>query len=200
MPDFYHYYWFTFDCISAGPFCTPRLREELSQLSLQALYGRFEINMFTWEFWTLTSTIIEMLHNKVSHGYLHCGATFTNKCQNLLEQFPHLITDLPTVCFEGFRKANPDKALILLVYEAHFSHIPQFTTLNPALAFDLLYIGHQIRGIIKMIVTLHPQRYKLKFTGQHYAVVACHSINVILKQYPNSLWQDFDLRFFYFLY
>ena len=140
-----------------------------------------------------------MLHNKVSHGYLHCGATFTNKCQNLLEQFPHLITDLPTVCFESSRKANPDKALILLVYEAHFSHIPQFTTLNPALAFDLLYIGHQIRGIIKMIVTLHPQRYKLKFTGQHYAVVACHSINVILKQYPNSLWQDFDLRFFYFV-
>jgi len=81
MPDIYwYYYYLTFSCMCAGPFCTPRLREELSQLSLHALYGAFEINILTWEFWELTSTIIEMLHNKVSHDYLHYGETFTNKC------------------------------------------------------------------------------------------------------------------------
>jgi len=79
MPDIYWYYHLTLSCMYAGPFYTPRLREELSQLSLHALYGVFEINMLTREFWRLTSTIIEMLHNKVSHDYLHCGETFTNK-------------------------------------------------------------------------------------------------------------------------
>ena len=126
-----------------------------------------------------------MLDNKVSHDYVHCGETFTNKCQNLLEQFPHLITDLPTVCLKGFRKADPDEPLTLLVYEAYYSHIPQFTTLNPASAFDFLDIGHQIRGIIKRIVTLHPQQYSLKFTGQHYTVVACHSMYDLLLQNYN---------------
>jgi len=127
-----------------------------------------------------------MLDNEVSHDCLHCGATFTNKCQNLLEQFPHLITDLPTVCFEGFRKADIEKTLTLLVYEAHYLHIPQFTTLNPASAFDLPYLGHQIRGIIKRIVTLHPERYNLKFAGQHYAVVAHHSMIDLRKPYSGS--------------
>jgi len=185
MPDFYHYYWFTFDCISAGSFCTPRLREELSQLPLQALYGAFEIYGYTQQFWKLTSTIIEMLHNKVSRDYLRCGEIFTHRYQNLLKQFPYLITDLPTVFFEGFHKADPDETLTLLVYEAHYSHIPQFTTLNPASAFDLPHIGHQIRGIIKRIVTLHPQQYSLKFTGQHYTVVACHSMYDLLLQNYN---------------
>jgi len=122
-----------------------------------------------------------MLHNRVSHDYLHCGETFTNECQNLLEQFPHFITDLPTVFFEGFHKADSDETPTLLVYEEYCSHIPQFTTLNPAPAFNL---PHQIRGIVKRIVTLHPQRYSLKFTGQHYAVVACHSMY-------DLLWQDY---------
>jgi len=186
MPDIYWYYHLTLSCMYAGPFYTPRLREELSQLSLHALYGVFEINMLTWEFWKLASTIIEMLHNKVSHGYLHCGATFTNKCQNLLEQFPHLITDLPTVCFAGFHKADPDETLTLLVYEAYYSQILQVKTSNSASAFDLHRIGHQIRGIIKRIVNLHPQRYRLELTGQHYAVVARHSINEILRVYSGS--------------
>jgi len=128
-----------------------------------------------------------MLDNTVGHDYLHCGETFTNKCQNLLEQFPHLITDLPTVCLKGFRKADPDPPLALLVYEASYSHIPQFTTLNPASAFDLLDIGHQIREIIKRIVTLHPQRYSLKFTGQHYAVVAHLSMyDLFVQDYKPS--------------
>jgi len=118
-----------------------------------------------------------MLHNKVSHDYLYGGETFTNKGQNLLGQFPHLITDLPTVCFEDFRKADPDETLTLLVYEAYYSYIHPFTTLNPASVFDLPHIGHQIRGIIKRIVTLHPQRHSLKFTGQQYAVVAQRSVN-----------------------
>jgi len=73
MPDCIHYGWLTVECIRASSFCTPRLREELSQLSLQVLYKIFESKALTTHFWELPSIIIEMLHKTVSHYYLHCG-------------------------------------------------------------------------------------------------------------------------------
>lgn len=71
MPDFHRYWQLTLSCIHAVSFCTPQLQEELSQLSFQALYRVFEIYGGTLDFWRLTSTITEMLRNRVSHDYLH---------------------------------------------------------------------------------------------------------------------------------
>ena len=67
MPEYRLYSAITLGCISTDPFCTPRLREELSQLSLPALYRVFEPRGLGGDFWSLTSTIFEMLHDRVSH-------------------------------------------------------------------------------------------------------------------------------------
>jgi len=75
MPGYSVYIDVTLRCIRTASFCTPRLREELSQLSLLALWGAIEIKGHTSIFWSLTSRIIEMLHDQVSHDYLHCGKT-----------------------------------------------------------------------------------------------------------------------------
>jgi len=178
---------------SAGPFCTPRLRDELNQLSFQALYGVFEFNMRTKDFWHLTSKTFEMLHNIVSHDHLHCSETVTNECQNLSEEFSHFITDLATVCFKAFHKIGQDGTLTLLVYEAHYSHILQVEASNPASAF-LLGLS-PIHRIIKRIFTLHPQRHRLQFTGQCYALVAEYYMNSYLSF---SLRWDFRVTSFYF--
>ena len=101
--------------------------------------------------------------------------TVANKYQNLSEQFPHLIADLPTVCFEAFNKVDPDETLILLVYEARYLRTLQVGASNPASTFSLHDMEKRTRGIIKRIVTLHPQRHKLEFTRQHYAHVGWRS-------------------------
>jgi len=67
MPEYRLYSTITLGCISTDPFCTPRLREELSQLSLPTLYRVFELKGLGGDFWSLTSTIFEMLHDRVSH-------------------------------------------------------------------------------------------------------------------------------------
>jgi len=125
-----------------------------------------------------------MLHDRVSYDYLHYSETVTNKCQNLSEQFPRLDTELLAVCFETFDKANPDETLTLLVYEAHHFQILQVPASNPASGFPLLRIERRIREIIKSVVTLHPQRHRLKLKGQHYALVAWHSMRNYLYVNP----------------
>jgi len=160
----------------AGSFCTPRLREELSKLSLPAFYSVCEINGFTESFWILTSTIIEMLYDRVSRDYLCCGEMVTNKSQNLSEHFPHLITDLPTVCFDAFQKSDPDQTLTLLVYKELYFHTLRVEASNVAVAFPPHYIEHQLHRVVKTIVITDPQRHKLEFTGQHYVLVALYFI------------------------
>jgi len=54
------------DCINAGPICTPRLQQELIQVSFQTLYTRYEMDKCTISFWSLVSRIVEMLHRQVS--------------------------------------------------------------------------------------------------------------------------------------
>jgi len=181
---------------SAGPFCTPRLRDELNQLSFQALYRVFEFNMRTKDFWHLTLKTFEMLHNIVSHDHLHCSETVTNKCQNLSEEFPHFITDLAPVCFKAFHKIGQDKTLTLLVYQAHYFHILQVEAPNPASAFlhNVIRLS-PIHMIIKSIFTLHPLRHRLQFTGQCYALVAEYYMHNYLSFSPR--W-DFRIRSLYF--
>lgn len=94
------------------------------------------------------------------------------RCQNLLEQLPHLITDLATACFDAFQKADPDETLTFLVYDAHYFDTLQVKASDASSNKFLYNIGEKMRGIIKTIVTLHPQRHRLEFTGQHYALVA----------------------------
>jgi len=65
----------------------------------------------------------------------------------------------------------------MLVYEAHYSHILRIEASNPASEFRcnvLTRIGQQICGILKRIVTTHPQRHRLELTGQHYALVGTY--------------------------
>ena len=102
--------------------------------------------------------------------------TIANECQNLSEQFPHLITDLATVCFEALHKADPDETLTLLVYETHYFHARQVEASNSASAFLLPHFKQRIREIIKEIATFHPQRHRLEFTRQHYALVGWRSL------------------------
>jgi len=113
-----------------------------------------------------------MLHDQVSHEYLIMTKNVTNKCQNLLEQFSHLITDLVAVCFEAFQKADLDETVTLLVYEARYFHTLQVKASNPASVFHLHNVKQRIRGIINRSVTLDPQWHRLEFTGWHYALVA----------------------------
>jgi len=103
--------------------------------------------------------------------------TVTDECQNLSEQFPHLITDLATICVEDFQKADPDETVALLVYEARYFHTLQVEASNFASAFPLHSVTQQTRRAFKEIVTLHPQRHRLEFTGWHYALVAGHSLD-----------------------
>jgi len=114
MPGCGLYSELTSDCIRAGLACTPRLQKELIQLSFQGIYAVFEVNRLTVTFWHLTSTIVEMLYNRVSHDCLHRGKIVTNRLQNLSEKFPRLITDLATVCTrslpEGQSRRNSDFA------------------------------------------------------------------------------------------
>ena len=176
MPDYSLYVSITLYCIRAVSFCALQLQEEMSQLSLLALWRVCEIKGSTLIFWNLTSTIIEMLYDQVSHEYL-MAKTVTNECQNLTEQFPHLITDLATVCFEAFHKADPpDETVTLLAYEARHFHTLQVDASNSVSAFYIPYVQQQIRSVIERIVTLHPQRHRLEFTGWHYAVVASRSL------------------------
>jgi len=109
--------------------------------------------------------------------------TVTNECQNLLEQFPHLITDLATVCFEDFQKTNTDETLTLLVYEARYFDTLQVDASTSASAVSLYDVAQPTRGVIKRIVTLDPQRPRLEFTGWHYALVARHFIDRYLEAY-----------------
>ena len=175
MPDYFLYVDITLRCIRAVSFCTPQLREELSQLPLLALWQAIEIKGNTHTFWILTSAIIEMLYDQVSHEYLIMLKTITNECQNLMQQFPHLITDLATVCFEAFQGANPNVIVTFLVYEARYFHTFQVEASNSD--FPLPDVKQRIRRVLKGIVTLHPQRHKLEFTGWHYALVARHFLD-----------------------
>jgi len=160
---------------------TPQIQQELSQLSLQTLYGSCELHELTRQFWCISSKIIEMMHNQVSCDYLHYGETMTDKYQNLVEQFPQLTYDLPPVCFRAFEKTDPDEDLTLLVYEARYSHILQVEALKPALAFPFefgsFFFGKETCDIIRRIVALHPQRHRLEFTAYHYATVAQYIMN-----------------------
>ena len=95
--------------------------------------------------------------------------------QNLEGQFPCLISDLSTVCFQAFQRPDVDESLICLLYEAHYSHLLQIEVFYSDFAppFNILQgIKPQIRQIIKRINTLRPQQQTLEFTGEHYATVA----------------------------
>jgi len=184
MPDYSLYVNITLGCIRAVSFYTPQLREQLSQLSLFALWGVFEMKGFPVNFWRLTSTIIEMLHVHVSHEYFIMAKTVTDESQNLSEQCPHLITDLATICFEAVQKADPNETVTLLVYEARYFDTLQVEASNYASVFPLYDVTQRIRGIIKRIITLHPQRHRLEFTGCHYALVAKYSLDRCRN--PNS--------------
>ena len=171
-------------CINAGPFCVPPLRQGLSRLSFQTLYKICETHKATRDFWWLSSLIMEMLHKHVSYGYLCYSKTLTNCYQKIKDTFPRLIHDLLTVCFYAFYKAEPDKELTLLVYEAQFSHILQLEATNPASAFPLNVLDaleRQLHRIIGVIVTLHPQPQRFVFTGRHYAMISGHFIDSYLR-------------------
>ena len=114
-----------------------------------------------------------MQHKQVSDDYLHYGETVTNHHQNLEEQFPQLISELSSICFQAFQKQ--DESLTCLVYEAHCSHLLQLEASKHALAFpfDILpEMKPPILQIIKRIITLHPQKQIFEFTARHYATVA----------------------------
>jgi len=64
-------------CMDGGPCCTPRLQQELSKLSFQALNQAWETSGLILPFWRLISNIIEMLYKQVSHGYLNCAEMVT---------------------------------------------------------------------------------------------------------------------------
>jgi len=68
----------TEDCISASPFCTPLLLEELNQLSFQTLYRVYKMHERTDYFWWFVSKIIEMLHIKVGRNSPHCSESVTD--------------------------------------------------------------------------------------------------------------------------
>jgi len=112
--------------------------------------------------------------------------TVANKCQNLSDRFPHLITDLAPICFEAFQKADPDETVTLLFYEARYFHTLQVDASNSASAFPLHDITQRIRGVIKRIVTLSPQWHRLEFTGWHYTLVASRSL--VRCWYLSSKW------------
>jgi len=155
----------------------------------------------TYHLWRLASIIIEMLHNQVSCDYLHCIEALTKKCQNIEEQFPHLISDILTVCIKAFQTEHPDEWMTLLVYEVQYSHIMRVKATNPASVFPLDIIPgikQQFHLIIKRISTLHPQKQGFVFTGQHYAMVAQHVIQNHLNSFHSrSVSAN---RFFYFSY
>ena len=116
-----------------------------------------------------------------------CGEPISNQCQNLKEQICHLISDLSTVCFQAFQKPYIDRWLTCLVYEANYSHLFQVEVSNSALTFPcrhLKRLSPQMRQNIKTIFTIHPQRQRLKLTGQHYAVVAQHLMEDYLSLKP----------------
>jgi len=78
MPDASLYVDVTLRCIRAVSFCTPQLREELTKLSLLALYRAFETRRFTDNFWSFTSRVIEILHDQVSREYYGKKLLLTN--------------------------------------------------------------------------------------------------------------------------
>jgi len=120
-----------------------------------------------------------MLHYRVSHGYQQYGQRLTKKYQNFEEQFSHLISDLPNVWFQAFQNADLDKWLTLFVYEVQYSHFLHVEASNPASAFPLKigsFLQWEIRQIIKRTVTLHPQRQRFLFDGDHFTIVACHFV------------------------
>ena len=88
------------------------------------------------------------------------------------------VTDFAAVCFEAFQKADPDETVTLLVYEASYFDTLQVDASNSVSAFNFNfpYAKQRICGVIKRIITLHPQRHRLEFTGWHYALVTKHSL------------------------
>jgi len=75
--DLDDYLYFFMICMDGGPRCTPRLQQELSKLSFQALKQAWEISGLIYSFGRLISNIIEMPYKQVSHGYLNCAEMVT---------------------------------------------------------------------------------------------------------------------------
>jgi len=125
----------------------------------------------------MLSKIIEILRNQVRCIFF-IVKTVTNLFPNLRDlkdQLSHLISNLSKVCFHAFRKPHPDKELTLLIYEANYLHVLQLEASNPASVFSfnvLSAIKEQIRHIIRIIVTLQPERQIFDFTEQHNAMIA----------------------------
>jgi len=74
--------------------------------------------------------------------------------------------------------------LTLLVYEAFYPHILQVEVSGPASVLSSSVVDHlnqQIIYIIRVIVTQHPERRRLDFKEQHYAMVAWHFMLVYLS-------------------
>ena len=141
-----------------------------------------------------------MLHYRVSCGYHQYGQRLTKNYQNFEEEFSHLILDLPNVCFQAFQNADLDKWLTLFVYEAQYSHFLRVEASNPASAFPLkigAFLQREIRQIIKRTVTLHPQRQRFLFDGDHFTIVARHFVVCHLRSEYSR--QVLAIRIFYLL-
>lgn len=122
------------------------------------------------------------------------------KYQNFEEEFSHLIFDLPNVCFQAFQNADLDKWLTLFVYEVQYSHFLRVEASNPASAFPLKigsFLQREIRQIIKRTVTLHPQRQRFLFDGDHFTIVARHFVVFHLSSEYSR--QVLAIRIFYLI-
>lgn len=131
-----------------------------------------------FRFWPFLSSIFETLHNQVCRAnHLHCVKHSLINSQNLEDQYPHLISDLGSVCVQAFQKTEPDPGLSVLVYYEHYSHILHIDALNPASVFPLfivsyLQLGPHTHQIIKAIIVKHTELQIDALTGHHYPTVA----------------------------
>ena len=131
----------------------------------------------TFLFWKLLSYILETLHNQVRHDHVHFTQHSLINSQNLENKYPHLISDLASVCVHAFEKTEPDPALSVLVYYEHYSHLLHIEALNPASVFppfilSYLEFGPQTHQVIKKIVAEQTKLQRDMLTGPHYATVA----------------------------
>jgi len=168
----YSYTLITANCLEGVTAFSPILLQELHQTSLLKVYSPFDQG-FLWYFWSFVSSVFDKCDSQVSRdGSPSNMGIFTSVPQDLKEIYPNLVSNLTTICRQGFHMPKPDECLTKLIYHEYYAPILHLQFPNSHLSLPKKHIHPQIDALLRTIITTHLPCLKNTLVVQHYTSLA----------------------------